>query len=42
MLIEDDRIRYWRQILFLIFGDEGQKKLTGFHIVVAGIGGWVL
>lgn len=39
MLSENDLTRYSRQIMMPDFGEEGQKKLKGAHVVVAGIGG---
>ncbi len=34
-----DLERYSRQILWPSFGEEGQRKLKGAHVVVAGVGG---
>lgn len=34
-----DLERYNRQILWPSFGEEGQRKLRGSHVVVAGVGG---
>lgn len=34
-----DLERYNRQILWPSFGEEGQRKLKGSHVVVAGVGG---
>ena len=39
MLTKNDLTRYGRQILYMDFGDEGQKKLKQSHVVVAGLGG---
>ena len=39
MLTESDLIRYARQISYPGFGEEGQRKLKGSQVVVAGLGG---
>lgn len=39
MLTENDLERYSRQILYPVFGEEGQKRLQHSHVVVAGAGG---
>lgn len=38
-LTQSDLTRYGRQILYPSFGEEGQRKLKGAHVVVAGLGG---
>jgi molybdopterin/thiamine biosynthesis adenylyltransferase len=35
----DERIRYSRQLKIPEFGEEGQKKLRGSHVLIAGVGG---
>ena len=39
MLDRDELVRYNRQLLIPDFGEEGQKKLKGSHVVIAGVGG---
>jgi molybdopterin/thiamine biosynthesis adenylyltransferase len=39
VLTKNDLARYQRQILYLGFGEEGQKRLKQSHVVVAGLGG---
>jgi molybdopterin/thiamine biosynthesis adenylyltransferase len=39
VLTRNDLTRYERQILYLGFGEEGQKRLKQSHVVVAGLGG---
>jgi molybdopterin/thiamine biosynthesis adenylyltransferase len=39
MLDRSELVRYNRQLLIPDFGEEGQKKLKGSHIVIAGVGG---
>ena len=39
MLTKDDLLRYQRQIMYSGFGEEGQRRLKGSHIVIAGVGG---
>lgn len=39
MLDQRELIRYNRQLRIPEFGEEGQKKLKGSHVVIAGIGG---
>jgi molybdopterin/thiamine biosynthesis adenylyltransferase len=39
MLDSSELVRYNRQLLIPDFGEKGQKKLKGSHVVIAGIGG---
>lgn len=39
MLDQSELIRYNRQLKIPDFGEEGQKKLKGSHIIIAGVGG---
>jgi molybdopterin/thiamine biosynthesis adenylyltransferase len=39
MLDQNELIRYNRQLIIPDFGEEGQRKLKGSHIVIVGIGG---
>jgi adenylyltransferase/sulfurtransferase len=39
MLDRDELVRYNRQLLIPNFGEEGQKKLKGSQVVIAGVGG---
>ncbi len=39
MLDSSERVRYNRQLLIPDFGEEGQKKIKGSHVVIAGVGG---
>jgi molybdopterin/thiamine biosynthesis adenylyltransferase len=39
MLDRSELVRYNRQLLIPDFGEEGQKKLKGSHVVIAGVGG---
>jgi adenylyltransferase/sulfurtransferase len=39
MLREKERIRYARQLIMPHFGEEGQRKLSRSHVLVAGVGG---
>ena len=39
MLDQSELTRYNRQLMIPDFGEEGQKKLKGAHIVIAGMGG---
>ena len=36
---QNEQVRYNRQILIPEFGEEGQKKLKGSHVIIAGVGG---
>jgi molybdopterin/thiamine biosynthesis adenylyltransferase len=38
-LDQNERVRYNRQILIPEFGEEGQKKLKGSHVIITGVGG---
>jgi adenylyltransferase/sulfurtransferase len=38
-LTRNELVRYGRQILYAGFGEEGQEKLKGSRVVVAGLGG---
>ncbi len=39
MLTEYDLLRYKRQIYYPYLGEEGQEKLKGAHVLIAGVGG---
>jgi adenylyltransferase/sulfurtransferase len=39
MLDQNELVRYNRQLIIPDFGEEGQRKLKGSHVVIAGIGG---
>jgi adenylyltransferase/sulfurtransferase len=38
-LSEEERTRYTRQMIYPDFGEEGQIKLKGSHVLIAGVGG---
>ena len=39
MLDQDELTRYNRQLIIPDFGEEGQRKLKGSHVIIVGIGG---
>ena len=39
MLDQNELIRYHRQLIIPEFGEEGQRKLKGSHVIITGIGG---
>jgi molybdopterin/thiamine biosynthesis adenylyltransferase len=39
MLEQNELVRYKRQLIIPEFGEEGQRKLKGSHLVIVGVGG---